>query len=99
MMDGSGGARGALVIRLEGTFDDAAANRVCGRIREMPAQADVVLDFTGVRQVHDHGLAAVAGAIGERAPSIAVRGLGWHQERLLRYFGVQLQRVARGDDA
>jgi hypothetical protein len=92
------GARGELVIRLAGTFDDAAASRVCGRIREIPPQADVVLDFSGVRQVHDHGLAAVAGAIGERAPAIAVRGRGRHQERLLRYFGVELQRVARERD-
>lgn len=100
MMEVSEGARGEVVIRLRGTFDGAAASRVCGRLCEVPRGADVVLDFSGVRQVHDFGLAAVARAMGERGPAIAVRGLTWHQERLLKYFGVELQRVARdGDDA
>jgi anti-anti-sigma regulatory factor len=95
MMKVSQGARGELVIRLAGTFDHAAATRVTGQLREAAAYADVVLDFSAVRQLHDHGLAAVADAIGERAPSIAVRGLGRHHERLLRYFGVELQRAVR----
>lgn len=98
MMDVSQGARGELVIRLRGTFDGAAANRVAGRMRELPRGADVVLDFSGVRQLHDFGLAAVARAIGERGPALSVRGLTHHHERLLRYFGVELQRIARDGD-
>jgi hypothetical protein len=97
MMKVSEGTRGELVIRLGGTFDQAAASRVAGQLRELPSHAGVVLDFSAVRQLHDHDLAAVADAIGARAPAIAVHGLGRHHERLLRYFGVELQRVARED--
>ncbi len=89
------GAQGEVVFRLDGTFDAAAANRVCGRLSEIPAHADVVLDFKQVTQLHDHGLLAVAPAIASRAPGVAVRGLGRHHERLLRYFGVELSREVR----
>jgi hypothetical protein len=95
MMDVSHSTQGEIVLHLGGTFDAAAARRVCGRLSELPAHADVVIDFNQVKQLHDHGLAAIAGAIGARAPGVAVRGLGRHHERLLRYLGVDLACATR----
>ena len=93
------GPRGEIAIRLAGTFDGAAAKRLCGRLRELPPDADVVVDFGAVRDVDDHGLVLVAGAIGDRPGSVAVRGLGRHQERILRYVGVDLEHASREADA
>lgn len=99
MFEVTRGARGEVVVRLGGTFDGAAAGRVCTRLRELPAQAEVMLDFSRVREVQDLGLAALAAAIAGRTPPVALRGLGRHHERLLRYFGVDPANAARPSEA
>jgi hypothetical protein len=93
MMDVTRGARGELVIRIDGTFDHQAATRLSGWLGEVPRNADVVLDFSMVREFHDFGLAAMAGPIAGLC-GVQVLGLGRHQQRLLRYFGVDLSKLS-----
>jgi hypothetical protein len=93
MMDVTRGTRGEVVIRLDGTFDAKAATRLAGWLGEVPATDALVIDFTRVRDCQDFGLAAVAGDLAARE-RLVMRGLTRHQERMLRYFGVDLDRVA-----
>lgn len=89
MMDVTRGSGGELLIRIDGTFDRQAASRLSGWLGEVPPEAPVVLDFSRVREFHDFGVAAMASQLAGRAP-VQVVGLGRHQHRLLRYFGVDL---------
>jgi hypothetical protein len=100
MIDVTRGTGGELVIRIDGTFDRQAASRLSGWLVEVTAGAPVVLDFSRVREFHDFGVAALANGLGGRA-SVQVLGLGRHQQRLLRYFGVDLDALGlpmRGDE-
>jgi hypothetical protein len=91
MMDVTLGVGGETVIRMDGFFDAKAATRLSGWLAEVPADGALVLDFTAVRECQDFGLAAVAADLAGRA-RLVVRGLTRHQERMLRYFGVDLDR-------
>ncbi len=96
MMDVTRGARGEVVIRVDGTFDAQAATRLAGWLAEVPASGTLVLDFTGVREFQDVGFAAVAGDLAARE-RLVLRGLTRHQERMLQYFGVDLHRAENVD--
>jgi hypothetical protein len=89
MMDVTRGSQGEVVIRFEGTFDSSEASRLAGWLREVPVQEPLVVDFGAARDCHDHGLAAIASALTGRT-QVTVRGLSRHQEKLLRYFGLDL---------
>lgn len=75
-------------LRLEGVFDLAAAHRL-ERLM-LQATCRLVIDLTHVRELHDTGMAALAHALrrGAAVP-VSLRGLSQHQERLLRYLGVE----------
>lgn len=96
-MEVSRGTRGELVIRVEGTFDGRAATRLAGWLVEVPAGEPLKVDFSGVRECEDLAFAALARALTGRGGHLAVGGLTRHQERLLRYFGVDLEREKAGD--
>ena len=93
MMDMTRGARGEVVIRLDGNFDASAANRLVGWLGGVPSTQPLVIDFSHVRECEDFGLAAVAPGLAERA-DLVVHGLTRHHERMLRYFGVKLDPSA-----
>jgi hypothetical protein len=88
MMEVTRGPRDEVVIRIGATFDAAAAIRLSAWLRELPARETVVVEFG--RDCLDHGLAAVAGELAGRE-SLVVRGLSRHQQKLLRYLGVELE--------
>jgi hypothetical protein len=94
-MDVTRGTRGEVVVRVDGTFDAKAASRLSGWLAEIPLDATLVLDFGAVRDCQDLGLAAVARDLAAR-DGLAVRGLTRHQERMLRYLGVDLARAEDG---
>jgi anti-anti-sigma regulatory factor len=96
MMDVMRGAQGEVVIRIDGTFDAKAASRLAGWLVEVPREESLVLDFTQVRRCEDFGLASVADDLGARG-HLVVRGLTRHQERMLRYLGVELDKVAEDE--
>ena len=96
-MEVSRGTRGELVIRVDGTFDGRAASRLAGWLVEVPPGEPLTVDFSGVRECEDLALAAVARGLAGRGERLAVGGLSRHQERLLRYFGVALERRGAAD--
>ena len=101
MMDLKRGERGELVIQIGGTFDGKAATRLAGWLCEVTASDELVLDFSRVRDCEDFSLAAVARNLASRGARLQVRGLTRHQERMLRYFGLELDRLPvelRGDE-
>ena len=96
-MDVSRGSRGEVVIRVDGTFDGLAATRLAGWLVEVPPGDPLVVDFSGVRECQDLALAALARGLTARGGRLAVGGLTRHQERVLRYFGVELGHSPVGD--
>jgi hypothetical protein len=84
------GTRGEVIIRIDGTFDAKAASRLSGWLAEVPAGGPLVIDFREVRECQDFGLARVAADLASRE-QLVVRGLTRHQERMLRYLGVELR--------
>ncbi len=97
MMDVTHGAHGEVVVHLDGNFDASAALRLSGWLVEVPSGEPLVLDFSQVRTCEDFGLATVARDLAARN-RLVVRGLNRHHERMLRYFGVSLDRFAGEDD-
>lgn len=76
-------------IRLEGTFDLPAARLLEHSLRTVRAGDRVMVDFSRVRQFNDFGVAVLARALNLPAGvELRLSGLGIHQVRLLRYFGV-----------
>jgi hypothetical protein len=85
---------GAILIRVDGTFDAPAAWVVRGRLGAIPETSNVVIDFCQVREFNDLGLAVMAsGLLPGHGPHVVVRGLRQHQHRMLRYFGVDLDAL------
>jgi hypothetical protein len=85
---------GEIVIRIDGTFDAAAAWQIRGRLADLAASDRVVLDFTLVREFFDLGIAVVANGLATPAlPRVEMRGLREHQHRLFRYFGVDVDAL------
>lgn len=83
------GDAGELVIRVEGTLDHVAAVRIARCLCDLPSAAPLVIDFSRVEDLPDVGVAEVARELVGHS-GVAVRGLGRHQLRLLRYCGLQL---------
>lgn len=100
-MDVTRGLHGEVVIRIDGAFDAKAAARLAGWLAEVPRDDALILDFTQVRLFEDFGLASVAGDLALRG-RLVVHGLTRHQERMLRYLGVDLVKepdeVVAGED-
>lgn len=92
MMDVTRSAHGEVVIRINGTFDAKAASRLAGWLVEVSPEEPLVVDFSQVRVCEDFGLASVAPGLAGR-DRLIVRGLSRHQERMLKYFGVELPRT------
>jgi hypothetical protein len=97
MMDVKQGANGEVVIRVQGTFGAMDATRLAGWLVEVPRNDALVLDFTQASACEDFGLASVAGELGARN-HLVVLGLTRHQQRMLRYLGVDVERMT-GDPA
>jgi anti-anti-sigma regulatory factor len=75
-----------VVIRVEGVFDAAAAQRLESALESADGE-EVKVDLTHVREFHDFGIAMLARALSGRH-GVALTGLRQHQLRLLRYFGI-----------
>ena len=99
MMDVTRGAHGELVIRIAGTFDGRAASRLAGWLGEISAGDALVVDFSQVRDCQDFGLASVASDLAARGQRLQVRGLTRHQQRMLRYFGLELSEAHEQEEA
>jgi hypothetical protein len=73
------------IVSVEGVFDHAAAAIIRAKLIDTACDV-VVLDFGRAREVSDVALAHLAGTLtGLERPHVMLRGLGHHQERMLRY--------------
>ncbi len=85
---------GRLVLRVKGNFDRAAASELRDLLTPAEGEAEVVLDFSLVRQFEDLGVAALARLLAETgARRIGIRGLRQHQVRLFRYIGFDVDAL------
>lgn len=90
------------VLRLEGQFDLPAARLLEHSLRGLKPGDRVRIDFSGVRRLHDYGIAALARALSKtNGATLKIEGLSTHHVRLLRYFGIAAEvfrRDHREDD-
>lgn len=94
MIDVKRGERGEVLIQLGGTFDRNAAARLSRWLGELPTATPLVIDFSRVDDLQDVGVAAVAPELASHS-GVALRGLGRHHLRLLRYCGLELPASRR----
>ncbi|HET6923765.1 MAG TPA: STAS domain-containing protein [Anaeromyxobacteraceae bacterium] len=78
----------SLLIRLDGTFDLAAAGDVQRALDGSPEGIEVYVDLSQVREFHDRAVAVLGDAVKAARHPVSVRGLRQHQYRMLRYLGV-----------
>ncbi len=96
------GGDDAVALRLDGTFDAAAAWRVHDTLAEVSPQARISLDFREVRAFHDFAIALLAQDLRAHQGRVQASGLCQHQRRILKYFGVDesgLGEPCAGDQA
>lgn len=94
MMDVTRGEAGEVLIQVAGTFDRNAAARLSRWLSELPRATPLVIDFSRVDDLQDVGVATVAQQLAGHS-GVALRGLGRHHLRLLRYCGVEIPRARR----
>ena len=85
-----------VVLRLEGTLDGDTARAVTQALRELPA-VPVTLDFSRVRTFVDLSVDALTRALRNRPVSLT--GLGRHQARMFRYFGLRIDEQEQPAEA
>ena len=87
--------RGArTLVHVEGDVDAMVARQLRAMVTRCSPGSRLVLDFSHAHEVADYGLGLLARALVDAPPtSIALRGLSRHQERVLRYFGVDAAAV------
>jgi hypothetical protein len=88
-MDGKLAVRTESVLDAGAMFDVPAAMRLASEISQLPAAAQVVIDFVRTRECHDFALAVLSQALIRmgRTPQVKARGLTTHHTRVLRYLG------------
>ncbi len=78
-----------LVFSIGESFDPVAASQLRTRLAELAPDRCVLLDFSHAREVSDLALGLLAMAlVAPRHPQVILRGMMRHQERMLRYLGV-----------
>lgn len=88
-------ATNAVILRLEGMLDGAAALMLTQALGEVSAP-ELVLDFSRVREFKDMAVAVLAPALQASARALRIRGMGSHHARMFRYFGVPVAEQPRG---
>jgi len=74
-----------LVLHLSGTLDGRTARAVIDVLGELPP-VPLTVDFSRVRTFVDLSVDALTRALRHRP--VSLRGLGRHQARMFRYFGL-----------
>ena len=83
---------GRTVFRVSGVFDRTSAAELRRRL-DAEDGADVILDFSHVREFADLGVAALASELSGAGRRLRLRGLRQHQLRIFRYFGVDVDAL------
>ena len=85
-----------LVLRLAGTLDGRTARAVIDALRGLPP-VPLTVDFSQVRTFVDLSVDALTRALQDRP--VSLRGLGRHQARMFRYFGLETDENAQSAEA
>jgi hypothetical protein len=85
-----------LVLRLRGTLDGRTANAVTEALHGLPP-LPLTVDFSGVLTFVDLSVDALTRALRDRP--VSLRGLGRHQARMFRYFGLHTDEVEQPAEA
>jgi len=85
-----------LVLRLTGTLDARTAHAVSQAVRELPP-LPLTVDFSQVRTFVDLSVDALTRALRDRPVSLT--GLGRHQARMFRYFGLLTDELEQPAEA
>ena len=82
-------AGGAVLLELEETLDQRAADELMEHLERAPPADGLILDFSGVRSVDYAALARLVSALlDEGLERIMLRGLCAQHWRVLRYLGL-----------
>lgn len=82
---------GRVLLRITGRFDPASALLLERELVKEDETEEVVLDFGSVDELGDASVAVLSHVLrSAHSRSLRVRGLRRHHERLLRYFGIEL---------
>ena len=84
------------VLRLDGTLDGDTALAVTRALRELPS-VPLTVDFSRVRTFVDLSVEALTRALRDRPVSLT--GLGRHQARMFRYFGLRIDEEEQSAEA
>jgi anti-anti-sigma regulatory factor len=87
-----------VVFRLGGVFDRASAWVLREKL-EAEGASEVLLDFSGVRDFSDLGMAVLAHGVTSQGRRVVFRGLRQHHLRIFRYCGVHVDEVTARDAA
>ena len=82
-------SQGELDIHVSGAFDASTAAQLAQCLRDRPRAPRVTVDFSRADVLDGAGLALAARVL-MGVEGLCLRGLAWHQLRLLRYCGVCL---------
>ena len=85
-----------LVLRLTGTLDARTVLSVSEKLRELPP-LPLTVDFSQVRTFVDLSVDALTQALRDRPVSLT--GLGRHQARMFRYFGLRIDEPEHAAEA
>ncbi len=87
-------------IRFDRRLDGPAALHAQAVIEATPPESELVLDFSRVGDVEYIALATVVLALARRrGRKVALRGVCEQHVRLLRYLGIDIDRLARREGA
>ena len=82
---------GRVLLRITGRFDPASALLLERELVKEEKTEEVVLDFASVDELGDASVAVLSHVLrSAHSRSLRVCGLRRHHERLLRYFGIEL---------
>lgn len=85
-----------LVLRLAGTLDGHGAQTLAEALRQLPLRP-LTIDFSRVRTFVDLAIDGLTLAL--RGRPVRIVGVGRHQQRMFRYFGLQLAELAQPAEA
>ncbi len=88
----------SVLLRVRETFDAAAATELGELLADAPPDSAVTIDFGNVRDFLDFALVMLARDVIAARARVTLRGLGKHQRRVLRYFGMD-DGALEGDPA
>ncbi len=84
------------MLRLRGTLDGSTAHAVTQALRNLPP-VPLTVDFSQVRTFVDLSVDALTRALRDRP--VALTGLGRHQARMFRYFGLRTDELEQSVEA